>query len=100
VLRSGPVLLASDVRAYDTRNADRLFEVITRRYESRSIVLTTNLPFSDWPTIFPNAACAIALIDRTIHYADVIALEGESFRCREAEAAKKSRRHGSDSRTS
>lgn len=86
--------------SYDSRNADLLFEVITRRYESRSIVLTTNLQFSDWPTIFPNAACAIALIDRTIHYADVIALEGESFRRREAETAKKSRRPGSNSRVS
>jgi DNA replication protein DnaC len=78
--------------SYDTRNADLLFEVITRRYESRSLVLTTNLAFSDWPTIFPNAACAIALIDRAIHYADVISIEGDSFRRREAEAAKKSRR--------
>lgn len=86
--------------SYDSRNADLLFEVITRRYESRSIVLTTNLQFSDWPTIFPNAGCAIGLIDRTIHHADVIALEGDSFRRREAEAAKKSRRHGSDSRAS
>jgi DNA replication protein DnaC len=86
--------------SYDARNADLLFEVITRRYEARSLVLTTNLAFSDWPTIFPNAACAIALIDRAIHHSDVIAVEGESFRRREAEAAKKSRRAGSDSRAS
>jgi DNA replication protein DnaC len=77
---------------YDARNADLLFQAITRRYEARSLVLTTNLAFSDWPTIFPNAACAIALIDRAIHYADVISIEGESFRRREAESAKKSRR--------
>ncbi len=40
--------------------------------------MTTNLAFSDWPTIFPNAACATALIDRVIHHADVLTLEGES----------------------
>jgi DNA replication protein DnaC len=78
--------------SYDARNADLLFEVITRRYENRSLVLTTNLAFSDWPTIFPNATCAIALIDRAIHHADIIPIEGESYRRREAETAKKARK--------
>jgi DNA replication protein DnaC len=55
-------------------------------------VLASNLAFSDWPTIFPNATCATALIDRTVHHADVIAIEGESYRRREAEADKKTRR--------
>jgi hypothetical protein len=42
--------------------------------------------------IFPNATCATALIDRTVHHADVIAIDGESYRRREAEADKKARR--------
>jgi DNA replication protein DnaC len=46
--------------ALDNRNADLLFQVIARRYEKRSVVLTTNLSFRDWPTIFPNATCATA----------------------------------------
>lgn len=71
--------------AFDNRNADLLFQVITRRYERKSLVLTTNLPFRDWPTIFPNATCATALIDRVIHHADVIAIEGKSYRLRQAE---------------
>jgi DNA replication protein DnaC len=71
--------------AFDNRNADLLFQVIARRYERRSLVLTTNLPFRDWPTIFPNATCATALIDRVIHHADVIAVEGQSYRLRQAE---------------
>ena len=71
--------------AFDNRNADLLFQVIARRYERKSLVLTTNLPFRDWPTIFPNATCATALIDRVIHHADVIAIEGKSFRLRQAE---------------
>lgn len=71
--------------AFDNRNADLLFQVISRRYERKSLVLTTNLPFRDWPTIFPNATCATALIDRVIHHADVIAIEGKSYRLRQAE---------------
>jgi len=71
--------------AFDNRNADLLFQVIARRYEKRSVVLTTNLPFRDWPTIFPNATCATALIDRIIHHADVLAIEGQSYRLRQAE---------------
>jgi DNA replication protein DnaC len=83
--------------SYDARNADLLFEVITRRYETKSLVLTTNLAFSDWPTIFPNATCAIALIDRAIHHADIISIEGDSYRRREAETAKKARKAKSTS---
>ena len=71
--------------AFDNRNADLLFQVIARRYERKSLVLTTNLPFREWPTIFPNATCATALIDRVIHHADVIAIEGKSYRLRQAE---------------
>jgi DNA replication protein DnaC len=77
--------------SYDNRNADLLYEVVSRRYEHKSIVLTTNLAFSDWPTIFPSATSATALIDRVIHYADITAIEGASFRKREAEAARSRR---------
>jgi DNA replication protein DnaC len=50
------------------------------------------LPFSEWPTVFPNAACAIALIDRVIHHADIIVIEGESYRRRAAESDRHERR--------
>jgi DNA replication protein DnaC len=73
----------------DSRNADFLFQIVSRRHEKRSPVLTTNSAFRDWPTIFPNAGSAVALIDRLIHHADVIAIEGESYRLREAEQALK-----------
>lgn len=78
--------------SYDTRNADLLFQVVSRRYENKSLVLTTNLAFSEWPTIFPNAACATALIDRIVHHADVIKIEGDSYRRRIAEEKKRARR--------
>ena len=75
--------------SYDARAADLLFQVVSRRYERRSLLLTTNLPFSDWPTIFPNAAIATALIDRLVHHAEILAIEGDSYRRRVAEAHRK-----------
>jgi len=75
--------------SYDARAADLLFQVVSRRYEKKSLVLTTNLPFSDWPTIFPNAATVTALIDRVVHHADILSLEGDSYRRRVAESARK-----------
>jgi len=70
---------------YDARNADLLFQVVSRRYEVKPLILTTNLAFGDWAQAFPNAACATALIDRVVHHADIIAIEGKSYRRREAE---------------
>jgi DNA replication protein DnaC len=86
--------------SYDARHADLLFEVVTRRYEkSRSILLTTNKPFAEWPTTFPNAACVVTLVDRLLHRAEIVTIDGDSYRLREAEerqrdraAARKSRR--------
>lgn len=85
--------------SYDTRNADLLFQIVSRRYENKSVVLTTNLAFSEWPSVFPNATCATALIDRTVHHADIIAIEGDSYRRREAEAHKKSLKRNSGARS-
>jgi DNA replication protein DnaC len=81
--------------SYDNAAADLLFQLVTRRYEKRPIVLTSNLAFGDWNTVFPNAACATALIDRLTHHSEIIRIEGDSYRRREAEQAKKTRaKHG------
>jgi DNA replication protein DnaC len=77
---------------YDNRAADLLFQVVSRRDERRSILVTTNLAFKEWGTIFPNAACVTALLDRLTHHAEIIPITGESYRRREAEAAQKARR--------
>jgi DNA replication protein DnaC len=87
-----PTLLAIDevgYLAYDPHAADLLFQVVSRRYEQKSIVITTNLPFKHWDTVFPNAACAVALIDRLTHHAEIISIDGESYRKREAEQSQK-----------
>ena len=80
--------------SYDPRYADLLFEVITRRYEQqRPILLTTNKAFGEWNQVFPNATCVVALVDRLLHRAEIVALEGKSYRFKEAQerAARKSR---------
>lgn len=70
--------------SFDSRAADLLFEVVSRRYENGPILLTTNLAFKDWPTIFPGAACVTAMIDRLTHHAEITAIDGDSYRCRES----------------
>jgi len=83
-----PALLVIDeigYLSYDARNADLLFQVINRRYEQKSLVLTTNLPFGDWGNVFPNAGSAIALVDRLVHHSEIITIEGSSYRRRAAE---------------
>jgi len=47
-------------------------------------VVTTNRPFAEWSEVFPNAACVVSLVDRLVHRAEVIAIEGESYRLKEA----------------
>lgn len=74
--------------SYDNHAADLIFQVVSRRYEHRSLVVTTNLAFREWHTVFPNAACASALIDRLTHHAEVILIKGKSYRNREAEEDK------------
>jgi DNA replication protein DnaC len=89
-----PALLCVDevgYLSYDARAADLLFEIVSRRYEQKSLVITTNLAFADWPSVFPNASCVTALIDRLTHHADVCKIEGESYRHREAEERKAQR---------
>jgi DNA replication protein DnaC len=71
--------------AYDNRYADLLFEVVTRRYQLRPILLTTNKSFNEWNDIFPNAACVVTLIDRLVHRSEILAIEGQSYRLKEAQ---------------
>jgi DNA replication protein DnaC len=71
--------------SYDHRHADLLFEVVTRRYEEKSILITTNKSFSEWNTVFPNATCVVTLVDRLVHHADIMPIEGKSYRLKEAQ---------------
>jgi DNA replication protein DnaC len=84
---AAPALLVIDevgYLSYSNRHADLLFELINRRHEQKSTLLTTNKSFSEWSEVFPNAACVVALIDRLVHNAEIIAIKGKSYRQKEA----------------
>ena len=61
-----------------------LFELIAHRYESRSMIITANHPFSDWDQIFADTIMTVAAIDRLVHHAMIIEIEAESFRKKQA----------------
>jgi DNA replication protein DnaC len=71
--------------SYSHRHADLLFELISCRYEQKSTLITTNRPFAEWNEVFPGAACVVSLIDRLLHHAEIIAIEGDSYRLKEAQ---------------
>ena len=71
--------------SYDNQFADLLFDVVSLRYRQRSTLVTTNRPFQEWGDIFPNAACVVTLVDRLTHCAEVVKIEANSYRLREAE---------------
>ncbi len=77
--------------SYDNRHADLLYEVVSRRYESKPILITTNKPFAEWGEVFPNAACVVTIVDRLIHRSEIVQIDGESYRLKESreEASKR-----------
>ena len=71
--------------SYSPRYADLLFEIVTRRYElQRPILITTNKAFNDWSEVFPHAACTVTLVDRLVHRSEIIEIDGDSYRAKEA----------------
>lgn len=82
-----PALLAIDevgYLSYSNRHADLLFEIVSRRYEQKSTLVTTNRKFADWNEVFPNAPCVVSLVDRLVHHAEIIAIDADSYRLKEA----------------
>ena len=82
-----PALLLVDevgYLSYGSRHGDLFFEIVSRRHEKKSIVLTTNRPFAEWNEVFPNSSCVTALVDRLVHRAEIIKIEGGSYRAKEA----------------
>lgn len=79
-----PRLLVLDELGYlplDKRGAELLFQVISKRYEQSSTVITTNIAFKDWPRIFAgDATMTSALLDRLLHHAETVVIEGDSYR--------------------
>jgi len=65
---------------FDRQGTDLLFQLVAARYEQGSMIITTNLPFSDWSNVFHDSATAAAVIDRLVHHSVIVQIKGESFR--------------------
>ena len=76
------VLVIDDIGYVKKTDAETqvLFEFIAHRYESGSLIITSNQPFSQWDQIFPDTMMTVAAIDRIIHHATIIEIEGDSYR--------------------
>jgi DNA replication protein DnaC len=80
-------LLILDDLAYVTKDQAEtsvLFELISARYERRSMLITANQPFGEWGKVFPDPAMTLAAVDRLVHHASIFEMNVESYRRREA----------------
>jgi len=77
-----PVLVIDDIGYVKKSDGETqvLFEFIAHRYESGSLIVTSNQPFSQWDQIFPDTLMTVAAVDRIIHHATIIEIGGESYR--------------------
>ncbi len=64
------------------KSGEFLFEIVMRRYETRSTMMTTNRPLEDWGKLLQDVPTATAILDRFLHHADIITIEGSSYRLR------------------
>ena len=82
---NGPQLLVIDELGYlpmPGEAASHLFQVITRRYEHGSIILTTNRGIAEWGGIFEDTTVAVGILDRLLHHSTVLQIDGDSYRMR------------------
>ncbi len=80
-----PDVLLLDELGYlpcDARSGDLLYSIISRRHERASTIITTNLAFKEWGTVFPGAACVGALVDRFTQHCHALDIDGDSWRHR------------------
>jgi DNA replication protein DnaC len=96
----GASLLIVDEIGYlpcDRQSADLFYNIISRRHARRSTIVTTNLAFKQWSTVFPGAACVGALVDRFSHQCHPIDIDADSWRNKESQTFhKKAAAHGKD----
>lgn len=70
--------------SYNAHHADLLFDIVNRRNQEKSTVVTTNKPFAQWNEVFPNSSSVVALIDRLVHRSEIVEVDGDSYRLKEA----------------
>ena len=86
-----PRLLVIDEIGYlplDRTEANLFFQVVAKRYEKGSVILTSNLPFSQWDSVFAgDGALTAAMLDRLLHHAHIVNIQGESYRLKDKRKA-------------
>jgi DNA replication protein DnaC len=73
---------------FSKTGAELLFELISQRYERGSVIITTNLPFDEWPDVFGSERLTGALLDRLTHHVNILELNGDSYRLKESKLGK------------
>lgn len=96
-----PALLVVDevgYLSYTSQHADLLFDIVNKRNADRSTIVTTNKPFGEWNEVFPNSSSVVALVDRLVHRSEIVEIDGDSYRLKEAkerrDAKAKARKRG------
>ena len=67
----------------DKKDSNLFFQLIDMTYEKKSTILTTNINFSDWDSVFYDAVVANSILDRVLHHAHVITISGRSYRLKD-----------------
>lgn len=77
-----PLLILDDIgyAKKDEQETSVLFELIAERYETSSLIITANQPFSEWDKIFPDNMMAVAAVDRLIHHGTILNINEQSYR--------------------
>ncbi|WP_330387247.1 ATP-binding protein [[Clostridium] polysaccharolyticum] len=83
---TGKLLTACRTHGYlpiDKEDSNLFFQLIDMRYEKKSTILTTNINFSEWDSVFYDAVVANAILDRVLHHANVVSISGKSYRLKD-----------------
>jgi len=92
----GPKLLVVDEIGYlpfGREEANLFFNVVAKRYERASMILTSNLPFAQWATAFADdSTLTAAMLDRLLHHAHIVQILGESYRMKDKRKAGQTKR--------
>ena len=77
------MLVASSIKTIKQHfSADDFFEIISKKYEKSSVIITTNKSFEQWGDILTDNVLASAILDRIVHYSEVIKINGPSYRAK------------------